>query len=195
MDLKKFFLIIKKKKNNYWCVCFPDSLVRAECFGVKRCMRALVALPTQAAAQGHHQSRLCQLPLTPRVPACDQTNTRVAPEWQHLLVFLSHMGWGCGTPFTGRGHPSSAPSAVVGLNQALSGQQFQMATYSELHTQSLSCVRLFGDPINCSPSGYPVHGIFQARILKWVAIFSSRRSSQPRDGTRVCCIGRRILHC
>ena len=57
----------------------------------------------------------------------------------------------------------------------------------------LSCAWLFGDPMNCSPSGYSVHGIFQARILKWVAIFSSRRSSQPRDGTHICCTGR-ILH-
>ena len=28
-----------------------------------------------------------------------------------------------------------------------------------------------------------VHGILQARILEWVAISSSRGSSQPRDGT------------
>ena len=28
------------------------------------------------------------------------------------------------------------------------------------------------DPMDCSPSGSSVHGIFQARILKWVAIFS-----------------------
>ena len=30
-----------------------------------------------------------------------------------------------------------------------------------------------------------IHGIFQARILEWVAISFSRRSSQPRDRTRV----------
>ena len=28
-------------------------------------------------------------------------------------------------------------------------------------------------PIDCSPRGSSVHGIFQARILEWVAIFSS----------------------
>ena len=27
------------------------------------------------------------------------------------------------------------------------------------------------DPLDCSPPGYSVHGIFQARILEWVAIF------------------------
>ena len=33
-----------------------------------------------------------------------------------------------------------------------------------------------------------VHGIFQTRILEWVAIPSSRGSSQPRDQTRVASI-------
>ena len=36
-----------------------------------------------------------------------------------------------------------------------------------------------------SPPGFTVHGILQARILEWVAISSSRGSSQPRDGTRI----------
>ena len=35
-----------------------------------------------------------------------------------------------------------------------------------------------------------VHGIFQARLLEWVAISFSSRSSQPRDQTQVSCIGR-----
>ena len=53
------------------------------------------------------------------------------------------------------------------------------------------------DPMDCSSPGSPVLGIFQARILKWVAISSSRRSSQSRDGSHascVSCIGRQILY-
>ena len=38
---------------------------------------------------------------------------------------------------------------------------------------------------NCSPPGSPDHGIFQARILEWIAISFSKRSSQPRDWTGV----------
>ena len=38
-------------------------------------------------------------------------------------------------------------------------------------------------PNYCSLPGSSVHGIFQARTLEWVAIFFSRRSSQPRDWT------------
>ena len=37
------------------------------------------------------------------------------------------------------------------------------------------------DPMDCSPPSSFVHGVFQARILEWVAISFSRRSSQPRD--------------
>ena len=44
------------------------------------------------------------------------------------------------------------------------------------------------DPIDCSLPGSSIHGIFQARILEWVAISFSRRSSWPRDWTRVSCI-------
>ena len=49
----------------------------------------------------------------------------------------------------------------------------------------------FCDPVDCSPPGSSVHGISQARILEWVATSFSRGSSQPRDWTRVSCIGRR----
>ena len=41
------------------------------------------------------------------------------------------------------------------------------------------------NPKDCSPPGSSVHGIFQARVLEWVAISFSRGSSQPRDWTRV----------
>ena len=38
---------------------------------------------------------------------------------------------------------------------------------------SQSCPTL-SDPVDCSPPGSSVHGIFQARVLEWVAIaFSS----------------------
>ena len=33
-----------------------------------------------------------------------------------------------------------------------------------------------------------VHGILQARILEWVAVYFSRGSSQPRDRTHISCI-------
>ena len=53
------------------------------------------------------------------------------------------------------------------------------------------------DPMDCSPPGSSIHGISQARILDRVAMFSSKKSSRPRDGTHVSCvchIGRQVLH-
>ena len=50
---------------------------------------------------------------------------------------------------------------------------------------ALNRVRLFAIPQTSdhSPPDSSVHGIFQARILEWVAIFFSRVSSWPRDQT------------
>ena len=50
-----------------------------------------------------------------------------------------------------------------------------------------SCLT-FCDPMDCSLPGSSIRGIFQTRILEWVAISFSRRSSWPRDWTWVSCI-------
>ena len=49
------------------------------------------------------------------------------------------------------------------------------------------------NPTDCSPPGFSVHGILQARILEWVAISFSRGSSWPRDWTLVSCIAGRFF--
>ena len=47
--------------------------------------------------------------------------------------------------------------------------------------------------MDCSLPLFSIHGIFQARVLEWAAISSSRGSSRPRDRTWVSCIaGRRF---
>ena len=46
------------------------------------------------------------------------------------------------------------------------------------------------DPMDCSPAGSSVHGIFQARVLEWVAIAFTRGSSPPRDWTRISSVSR-----
>ena len=64
----------------------------------------------------------------------------------------------------------------------------------------ISCfsrVWLFCHPVDYSPPGSSVHGVFQARILEWVVIASSRGSSWPMDWTcisYVFCTGRRVLY-
>ena len=57
----------------------------------------------------------------------------------------------------------------------------------------LGLVRLFCNPMDCSPPGSSVGGILQARILECVAMPFSRGSSWPRDGTLVSCTAGRCL--
>ena len=40
-------------------------------------------------------------------------------------------------------------------------------------------------PMDCSLSGFSIHGILQARILEWVLLPFFRGSSQPRDRTQI----------
>ena len=63
-----------------------------------------------------------------------------------------------------------------------------------MHTQSC---QTFRDPMHCSPRSSSVHGIFQERILEWVAISFIRGSFQHWDQTCVSCMsctGRRVLY-
>ena len=62
----------------------------------------------------------------------------------------------------------------------------------KVKVKSLSHVWLC-DPMDCSLPGSSIQGIFQARILEWVAISLSRGSSWPRDRTQVSrIVGRRF---
>ena len=57
-----------------------------------------------------------------------------------------------------------------------------------------SCLTLY-DPVDCSLTGSSLYEVFQARMLEWVAMTSSRGSSQPRDQTHVSyvfCTGRQV---
>ena len=54
----------------------------------------------------------------------------------------------------------------------------------EVSEVTQSCLTLF-NPMDCSLPGSSIYRIFQARILEWVAVSFSRRSSQPKDWTWV----------
>ena len=47
----------------------------------------------------------------------------------------------------------------------------QLQNFMLLSEVTQSCLTLC-DPEDCSPPGFSIHGIFQARILEWVAISS-----------------------
>ena len=57
-----------------------------------------------------------------------------------------------------------------------------MTNSIESEWKSLSCLTLC-DPKDCSPSGTPVPGILQARILQWLACMPSSRGSALTQGS------------
>ena len=102
--------------------------------------------------------------------------------WLHAFFFwlfskavspMLHWGWACGNmPLT------------------------HLTLLKHICSVTQSCPTLWY-PMDFRLPSSSVHEIFQARILKWVTIFSSRGSSQSRDGTCVSitfCIGRWILY-
>ena len=65
-----------------------------------------------------------------------------------------------------------------------------------VRVKSLQSCPALCNRMDCSSPGSFVHGFLQTRILEWVAMPSSRGSSQPRDRTFVSCvscIGRWVL--
>ena len=89
-------------------------------------------------------------------------------------------------------------SLPLGIPCWFNGSALHWALSLCVGAQLLSHVQLFAtSSLDCSPPGSSVHEIFQAGILEWVAISSSRGSSQPRSQTRVSlgsCIGSQILY-
>ena len=55
-----------------------------------------------------------------------------------------------------------------------------------------SCLTLC-DPKDCSPPGFSVHGILQARILEWVACYSLLQGIFPIQESNPCLLS--LLHC
>ena len=87
-------------------------------------------------------------------------------------------------------HPCDSPGKNTGVGCHFLLQCMNMKSESEV-TQS--CPTLH-DPMDCSLPGSSIHGIFQARILEWVANSFSRGSSWPRDQTCFSCIGRWVVY-
>ena len=66
-----------------------------------------------------------------------------------------------------------------------------------IHAKLLQVCLTLCNPVDHRPQGSSIHGILQARILEWVAMFLSRRSFQPRDQRHisyVSWIGRGVLY-
>ena len=99
--------------------------------------------------------------------------------WYSLHLLLSHFSHVrlCVTPQTAAHQaprPGDSPGKNTGVGCHFLLQCMKVKSESEV-AQSCPTVR---DPMDCSLSGSPVHGIFQARVLEWGAIaFSTSLSS------------------
>ena len=116
--------------------------------------------------------------------------------WQPTSVFLPGE-----SPWTGKsGRLQSTGSQRVGqawatkhTPQHKKWTRMSMSRWKDTYNSSIfihwpACMRAqlrrvltLCDPMDCSPPGSSVHGVFQASILEWAAISSSRGSSWPRD--------------
>ena len=86
--------------------------------------------------------------------------------------------------------PLDSPGKNTGVGCHFLLQCMKVKSESEV---AQSCLT-FSDPMDCSPPGSSIHGIFQARVLEWVAISFSRGSSWPRDQTQVLHIAGRLFN-
>ena len=104
------------------------------------------------------------------------------------------------------GVPSPSPRKILdGLKEEMHTRSVGLSSVQGTHNKNRRlpygictvcaplCLTLW-DTMDCTTSGSSVHGIFQARILEWVAVSYSRGSSRLRSRIYVSCIGRQILY-
>ena len=94
---------------------------------------------------------------------------------------------------------------IPSIYQYFPHSYFQTVLFSEFLSHMFNCLGMCSfdqsyltlcDTMHSSLTGSFVHGIFQAKILTWVAISLSRGSSRPRSQNFISCTGRQILcHC
>ena len=86
-----------------------------------------------------------------------------------LLLLLSCFSrvWLCATPETAA--HQAPPSLGFSRQEHWSGLPFPSPMHESESEVTQSCPTL-SDPMDCSPPGSSIHGIFQARVLEWGAI-------------------------
>ena len=83
-----------------------------------------------------------------------------------LLSRFSHVRL-CATSWTAA--RQAPPSLGFSRQEYWSGLPFPSPVHESESEVTQSCLTL-SNPMDCSPQGSSVHGVFQARTLKWVAI-------------------------
>ena len=85
----------------------------------------------------------------------------------------------------GQAFPISSAVAPLRSSQITVFDAHFLGCFTDVKVKwSCSVMSALCNPMDCNLPGSSVHGIFQARVLEWVAISFSRRS-RPRDQTQV----------
>ena len=80
-------------------------------------------------------------------------------------------------------HPWDSPGKNTGVGCRFLLQCIKVKSESEV---AQSCLTL-SDPMDCIPPGSSIHGVFQARVLEWVAIaFSKHTHTHTHTHTQMC---------
>ena len=125
-----------------------------------------------------------RLVLCPQVPLF-VTPWTVARQAPLSMGFFRQEYWsGLLCPSSGNLPDSGIEPGFPAFRQILYHLSHQGNPYNRICAKSLQSCPTLCNPMDCSLPGSSVHGILQARILEWVAVSSSRGSSQPRDRTR-----------
>ena len=77
------------------------------------------------------------------------------------------------------------PSHLLSCTNSVFIKSSAVLDFVRVHAKSLQWCQTLCNPVDCSPPGFSVHGVLQARILEWVIMPSSRGSSWSRDWTHV----------
>ena len=89
-----------------------------------------------------------------------------------LLSLFSHVQL-CATP-QAAGHQAPQSLGSPGKNTEVGCHFLLQCMKVKTESEVAQSCRTPRDPMDCSPPGSSIHGIFQARVLKWVAIAFSR---------------------
>ena len=114
---------------------------------------------------------------------CSLYRTLVYKELEHLQILVSKEAPGT-SPQRYRGMNFYHERDVMFIMRVYNDEYLNLYLCVYIFAHALSCLTLC-DPMDSSPLGSSVQGIFKVRILEWVAISYSRGSSQLRDQTHV----------
>ena len=134
--------------------------------------------PPGSVVHGILQARILEWVSTPYSRVSSQSRD------QTCISYISCIGRQVLYYFSPPGKPLTSVTSVISCQKCINSIESWKNTRQPQSEVAQSCLTLC-DPMNRNLPGASVHGIFQARVLEWVAICFSRGSSQPRDQTQV----------